>query len=389
MGWLLRHHRFLTTVAAIATAAGTLALAVAPLFHKNTDDPALTKTDPSFTSGPGSEAEQPNENLPKKGPQGATRTYDDDEPSEAQIRLAELFSRRAFNEIIATSTELFPDAAFRTRYNVYLMQGEIDKAEQELNLDQLRKSGYPDNIQDGYYRGWPILQLQGDVLIVKNRSGSVVAEFDVISFLGARPGKVWTYRAMKTMRSLISAYEGQHSYCCLHKFLIDGYAPDDALRMAELDLLHSRFEEANRRLNLLRLIDWEADFTEVELLSVTGSLLEGDLESAEAFATGKIEGFDVLRYGQPHRSFLELALSLNRADFSSRLSIFRSALREYTPKYPYYLHDGWVEQPVLEKWLANLPESDRSRDLREAWLDLKSVHGMADLYSYMFKSERN
>jgi hypothetical protein len=375
---------FLTTVAAIATAAGTIVLAMTPLFQNDKTASAVTETLPASNADASSETGSPNDVSTEEPQPGAHNA-----PSEAQIKLAELLSRRAFSEIIKTSDVLFPGAGFRTRFNVYLMQGGLEKAERELDLEKLRASGYPDSIQDGYYRGWPILRLERDALIVEDRSGVKLAEFELASFLGKKPGKIWTLREMKLLRSLISAYEGKHPYCCLLKFLVDGYAPDDVLRQAELDLLNDRFEAANQRLNLLRLIDWEGSFTEVELLSVTGSLLEGDYEAAEAFAIGEIEEFDITRYGEPRRSFLELALALKRPDFHSRLRKFRSTLEDYTVEYPYYLHDGWFEQPVLEKWMAKLPESDRRRDLREAWIDFKSKHGMADLYSYMLQGSHD
>lgn len=385
MSWIVRNQRLLTTVAAIVTAAGTLALALTPLIHKSTDIPPVTEPLSPSNTDPNSEAGRQTEGQTEVA-QATTTSHN--APSEEQVKLAELLSRRAFGEIIQASDTLFPGAGFRTRYNVYLMQGDLEKAEGELDLERLRKSGYPDNIQDGYYRGWPILRVEQGSLLIENRSGAKLAEFQFASFLGEKPGKIWTLREMKILRSLISAYEAEHPYCCLLNFLIDGYAPSDALSMAELDLLKGRFEEANQRLNLIRLIDWEASFTEVELLSVTGSLLEGDYEAAAMFATGKIEGFDTARYGEPSSSFLDLALTLKSPDFHSKLRKFRSTLEDYSVEHPYYLHDAWFEQPVLEKWLANLPESDRRLDLREAWIDLKSKHGMADLYSYMLQGRR-
>jgi len=82
--------------------------------------------------------------------------------SAADMKLIELLSQRKFGDILDRADTIYPGVGHRTRSLVYRLQGDLLSAERELDLKELHNSGYPDNIQEGYYRNWPTLRLQGE-----------------------------------------------------------------------------------------------------------------------------------------------------------------------------------------------------------------------------------
>jgi hypothetical protein len=330
--------------------------------------------------------EKTGQNNPQQQVPGKQRDSKDknDPDKKAARELTELFQARKFDEILEKADDIFPDAGFRSRATVYIMKGQIDKALSEFDLDVLKSRGYPDNIQNGYYKGWNSLSIEKGLLYVKDRTDKVLAQFNLFKFIPGKLSKIWTLKEMGIMRQLISNFEANHPYCCLMKFLIEGYSPNDIYRLIELDLLKDNFQQVNKRLNLLRLIDWEASFTEVEFLSVTALLLQNDLRAAREFVYAD-SAHSPLRYDDAIDTFIELSVNFDTKKFDGLKSKFAESINNYKVEEPYNLYDSWFEMPALEKWLSTLKDSPRTFFLREAWVDLKAKHGMADLYSYMYR----
>lgn len=308
----------------------------------------------------------------------------EDSQKKAVRDFFKLFRERKFDEVLEKADDIFPAAGFRSRATAYIMKGEINKAVAEFDLDVLKTNGYPDNIQDGYYKGWNSLSFEKGILYVKDREDKVLAKFNISKFIPGKLSKVWKLEQMGIMSRLISNFEADHPYCCLTKFLIEGYSPQDIYWLIELDLLTGNFKQANRRLNLLRLIDWEASFTEVEFLSVTAYLLQNDFNTAREFVYNQ-SAHNPLRYDDAINTFIELNVNFETGKFDELKSKFKESIKNYKVEEPFDRYDAWFAKPALEKWLSTLKDSPRTFFLREAWIRLKAKHGMADLYSYMYQ----
>jgi hypothetical protein len=382
MRWLRQNYRPLVAVSAVVSAVATAAISVNSFNpedrpkSRSIEPPDLVGSESPDTGGEAS----PDERVDAKTKERTT-ARSKEKADNQQLQLIRLYKDRDFEKVIEASDTLFPNAGFRTRATVHLMRCDVEAAWMELDLERLRRRGYPGNIKEPWYLGWNSLSLADTNLLVHDQEGSLLASFLLREFSKGDPGYIWTSEQMRPIRELINGYGAKHPYCCLIKFLLDGYAPGDYYRLIEVDLLTDQYHRAANRLNLLRLVDFDFSFTEVEVLTVTASLIQGRYESARHHWSDAIGSYD-----PAIETFFDMALNYKgtQADFRTATAAFESAVADYWPEKPFNDHDGWFEQPVLEKWLASLEPSDRAYKLRESWIHLKARHGMADLYACMY-----
>ncbi len=414
MGQFFKDHKRLLLISTIITTLATVVIAVTPFLHK-TQPATLHKTQPATPKTAEAASSTGKSNAPPKERYGDARTLASEFSADVRKLLREaakldeseiqaffqtedshmtkenlegfllLMNQRDFSEIVKQSDTLLPNEGFRLRARAYVLQGETAKAAAEFDLESLSKEGYPLVLDEGYYKSWNSLEVNQDIMTITDALGQELGRVDLESYIEGDPSKVvWNYESMESIRDLIGDHEATHPYCCFRKFLIEGYSPHEIFSLIQLDLIEGRHEIARRRLNLLRLVDWEGDFTEVEMLSVAASLIQHDYETARMFVYTDNVGFNALRWPGAINSFLEVAVNYRTKKFDSLMETLSGDISTYEADYPYVLYESLLDRPVLELWLSRLGTSSRASALRLAWRRLKEKHQMGDLYSYLY-----
>jgi len=372
------------SIAAVVTAIATVVIALNSDQAKKPNQKEIEKVESKNTPSISS-----NKPLPAKATHQAEAKQDvendENQPISPEKQITDLLVLRKFDEAITLAEKEIPHVAFRVKARIYLMTDRIELAHVQYDLRELKKNGYPRNISKEFYQDWNSLSIENDYIVIRNTDGEYLTKFKASEFVSNTDLSIpWTDDDMKSLRPALWNYEAKHPYCCLMKFLIDGYTPTDIEEVIKLDLLSGDYATANYRLNLLRLIDWEASWSEVEVLSVVSSAMQNEFKLARKFIYGEFMGHDALRYGKTLNAFIKMIGAYDLDEFDSCLQEFNAEFESYEVDDKFKQYDAWFEKPELEFWMSQLDATPKREALKTSWRALKRKHSMVDLYMYFY-----